>query len=124
MKPYYDIPALHDIYLEDSFVLGIEERDGGISFTVDAVLTADHPRYHEPEPGEQYCYAGVVLAFRETTSIEWLERSDHVFTDPDGEQDLGNIDVLRWEGDLYDIAGDWGRVQVHSPEPPTAIWRS
>jgi hypothetical protein len=63
MKPYHDIPALHSLYLEDSYVMGIEERDGGISFTVDAVLTEDHPR-------------------------------------------------------LYDIAADWGHVQVHSARPP------
>jgi hypothetical protein len=118
MTPYHDIPALHSIYLEDSYVMGIEERDGGISFTVDAVLTEDHPRYHRPKPGEQYCYAGIVLAFEHATSIEWLERSGHVFTDPDGEEDLGNIDVLRWEGDLYDIAGDWGHVHVRSAAPP------
>lgn len=118
MKPYYDIPALHSIYLEDSFVLGIKERDDGISFRLDAVLTADHPRYHEPKPGEQYCYAGIVLAFGNASGVEWLERSEHVFTDPDGEQDLGNIDVLRWEDDLYDIAGDWGHVHVRTATPP------
>lgn len=123
MNPYYDIPALRGIYLEDSYVMGIEEREGGISFTVDAVLTEDHPRYHSPKPGEQYCYAGIVLDFGSVTSVDWLERSEHVFTDPDGEQDLGNIDVLRWEGDLYDIAGDWGHVHVRSARPPEVRYR-
>jgi hypothetical protein len=88
MKAYHEIPALHCIYLEDSYVMGVEERDG------------------------------IVLDFGHASSVEWLERSGHVFTDPDGEQDLGNIDVLRWEGDHYDIAGDWGHVHVRSAEPP------
>jgi hypothetical protein len=118
MRPYYDIPELRSLYLEDSFVLEIDERDGGIAFTVEAVLTEDHPRYHEPKPGEQYCYERIVLAFVNVSSVQWLERSEHVFTDVDGEQDLGNIDVLRWDGELYDIAGDWGHVQVHSAAPP------
>ena len=97
MKPYFDLPALRGVYLEDSYV---------------------HPRYHEPEPGERYCYTGIVLAFEHASGVDWLERSGHVFTGPDGEQDLGNIDVLRWEGDRYDIAGDWGHVHVRSEHPP------
>jgi hypothetical protein len=123
MRPYDELPGLEHLYLEDSFVLGIDEREGGIAFTLEAVLTEDHRCYHPPEPGEQYCYARVVLTFAKASAVEWLERSDHVFTDPDGTQDLGGIDFLRWDGDRYDIAGDWGHLRFRSAPPEVTASR-
>jgi hypothetical protein len=123
MRTYDELPGLEHLYLEDSFVLGIDERDGAIAFTVEAVLTEGHPRYHSPLPGEQHCYARVALTFRAVADVEWPERSDHVFTDPDGSQDLGGIDFLKWDGDRFDIAGDWGHVLFRSA-PPEIVYLS
>jgi hypothetical protein len=117
MRSYDELPGLEHLYLEDSFVLGLVERDDAIAFTVEAVLTEEHPRHRPPLPGERYCYARITLTFAGTTDVEWLERSPHVFTDPDGSQDLGGVDFLRWDGDRYDIAGDWGRVRFRSLPP-------
>lgn len=64
MIDYSQFPQLDGVYLEDSFVLGISEIAGELSFKLEAVLTPQHPNYHEPLPGTQYCYADGELLFR------------------------------------------------------------
>ncbi|MCR6484077.1 hypothetical protein M8542_14745 [Amycolatopsis sp. OK19-0408] len=118
MTNYTGFPDLANVYLEDSFVLAIDETPTSLSFRLEAVLTEAHPRYHEPRTGEQYCYADAVLTISEATKIEWITRSSHASRDATGEEDLGNIDDLRQNGDHYEISGDWGYVRVYSTMAP------
>lgn len=117
-KNYYDFPALSEVYLEDSYVLRINEGDGTISFSMLLVLREQHPRYHAPEPGEQYCYAYGDLIFTGVREVRWLERGHHVYTDVTGEEDLGNIDTMIYDTDHYELTGDWGHVEIVTPDPP------
>lgn len=106
------------MYLEDSYVLDIVEQSGEVRFSLEAVLTPKNPKYHDPLPGEQYCYARAELVFREVSSTEWISRSFKKYTDADGEEDLGNIDVLRNSDDIYTVEGDWGKVRIRSVQAP------
>ncbi|PSK98286.1 hypothetical protein CLV30_12072 [Haloactinopolyspora alba] len=115
---YSDVPALADVYLEDSFVLEIVEEAGALRFTIEAVLTERHPDYRPPGPDEQYCYADAHLMFTSTTAIEWISRAAVSFTDASGETDLGNIDEMVRVDDHWRISGDWGEVNVYTPDPP------
>jgi hypothetical protein len=117
-KQYTSYPSLSDVYLEDSYVLDIVERPSEIRFALEAVLTPDSPLYHEPLPGEQYCYVRGNLIFRGVTNTEWVVRSFQKYTDSDGEQDLGNIDSLTNENDIYMAEGDWGKVRIHTVQDP------
>ena len=47
--PLNELSGLADVYLEDSYVLGITESSEKVVFHLDAVLTPDHPAYH-PHP--------------------------------------------------------------------------
>ncbi len=50
------------IYLEDSFVLGIEVSEKYVRFALDLVLTTDPPEYQKPPSDERFCYRrGLVL---------------------------------------------------------------
>ncbi len=118
MKNYTDFAELAHVYLEDSFVLGIDETADSVSFKLDLVLTRSHPRYHEPRPDEQHCYADAVLTIPAATKIEWITRSSQTYRDATGEEDLGNIDSLHYSGGYYEIVGDWGHVRVYSMAAP------
>ncbi|WP_432850487.1 hypothetical protein ACQPXB_08050 [Amycolatopsis sp. CA-161197] len=118
MKNYTDFTDLAEVYLEDSYVLAINERPDSVSFTLDLVLTPGHPRYHAPPPDEQYCYADALLAIVNATKIDWITRSAQTYRDAAGEEDLGNIDSLQYHDGYYDIAGDWGHVRVHTVATP------
>ena len=109
---YAPFPALAGVYLEDSYVLEISESPGQFTFRLEAVLTPQDPAYHDPLPGERYCYARGNLVFDGVTQVEWMRRSDHHFTDASGEIDLGNIDVLHIDGDAMVAEGDWGEVRI------------
>lgn len=115
---YDDLPTLALVYLEDSFVLEILEEPATLRFRLDAVLTPTHPRYQPPAAGEQHCYAGAWLTFDQVRERQWLQRSTLIFTDANGEQDLGNIDQMTRDGDWWDLGGDWGRLRVRTASTP------
>jgi hypothetical protein len=118
MIDYSQFPDLQGVYLEDSYVLSISEFPGQLRFKLDAVLTPEHPAYHDPLPGQQYCYADGSLVFPDATCIEWVKRSANRYVDAAGEEDLGNIDSLTVDGDAFVVEGDWGEVRVHSSKTP------
>lgn len=118
MVDYTELPQLKGIYLEDSYVLKIDEAPGGFAFTIEAVLTPENPAYHDPRPGEQYCYVDGALTFSDVTKVEWDRRSDTQSTDADGEVDFGNIDSLVIDNGVFLVEGDWGKVRIHSMAKP------
>ena len=67
--PTYDVAFedLAGVLLEESYVLLIEERDGAVEFSLDAVLTPCHVAYRSPRVGEQHCYRRGKLV---VTSVE------------------------------------------------------
>jgi len=109
---YEKFPGLDGFYLEDSFVLAITETPSALTFTLDAVLTPEHPAYRPPRTGEHHCYRSADLTFSECTSAEWLHRSHRFFADATGAKDLGGIDALVTGSSSVLLEGDWGRVRV------------
>ena len=121
MSNYYDWEGFADIYLEDSFVLGIDESSSEVSFIVEAVLTEGHPLYTPPESDEQYCYKKGKIVFQGLKCVKWISRNETSFTDVSGKEDYGNIDVFQLTNDQYLMSGDWGELEVTS-SPVKWIW--
>ena len=117
MIDYKSFPGLADVYLEDSYVLGISESWERVVFHLDAVLTPEHAAYHSPRPGEQCCYANGNLVFPDVTRVVWLKRNSSHYTDACGEEDLGNIDIRVVDDDAFVAEGDWGTVQISGAQP-------
>lgn len=117
MIDYNRFPGLGGIYLEDSYVLEVTESPSTVTFRIDAVLTPEHPAYRPPLQGEQYCFALAILIFPDVTQVEWISRDDRQYRDATGERDLGNIDVLEVQDDLYAVEGDWGRIRIRASPP-------
>lgn len=118
MSDYQTLPGLAEVYLEDSFVLGIREDEGSLTFDLDAVLTERHPNYTPPPPDEQYCYVPASLSFTQPEDIEWISRTRAAYRDANDEIDYGNIDFLTVDGTTYHLGGDWGEVTIRSSVPP------
>ncbi|MCP1444011.1 hypothetical protein J3D54_003143 [Pseudomonas sp. GGS8] len=118
---YYEILSLSNFYLEDSYVLSIDEIEGSLIFELEAVLTKNHPQYEEPKNGEQYCYRKVLLRFFSADSIEWLDRRLIGFVDRTGDLDYGNIDSFVKDDGAYILSGDWGRVIIRGGEVEAVI---
>ena len=117
MIDYTHLPGLDGVYLEDSYVLAIEESAGRVTFRLDAVLTPEHPAYRDPPAGQHHWYATGDLVFPEATSVHWVRRSTLRYTDASGDTDLGNVDVCRVDGDVLVVQGDWGEVHLTSALP-------
>jgi len=121
MSKYYEWDQFKNIYLEDSFVLRIEESEEEISFTVEVVLTEEHSMYSSPRQDEQYCYKRARIVFKGLKDVKWLERNSQPFTDADDSEDYGNIDSFELSSGGYYLLGDWGEVIISSA-PPTLEW--
>jgi len=121
MSKYYEWENFKNIYLEDSFVLEIDEEAEYLSFTVEIVLTEEHLMYSPPRKNEQYCYKKGKIVFQELETIKWLNRNTHPFTDADNTEYYGNIDCFELSPEGYHLEGDWGEVIINSP-PPKVVW--
>ena len=121
MSSYYNWEGFTDIYLEDSFVLGICESPNEISFILEAVLTKNHPFYTPPKSDEQHCYKKGKIVFQGLKYFKWINRIKAPFTDSSGEEDYGNIDIFELSNDKYTLSGDWGKLEVVS-SPVKWIW--
>ena len=106
MSQYHGWDNFKNTYLEDSFVLGVEESEGQLSFIVEVVLTEKHPLYKPPHESEQYCYRRGGIIFQESNLVRWLTRNMQPFTDADGSEDYGNIDSFELTSDGYRLMGD------------------
>lgn len=113
------IADLRNIYIEASYVLGVDEQGDALTFGLDAVLTPGHPAYRAPGPDEQYCYRKGALTFAHAKRIEWIRRSFTVYADATGEEDLGHIDSLTVSDGTFTVEGDWGVVQIESRSEPS-----
>ncbi len=120
MKGYEDLPGFEHLYLEDSFVLGIDETASEVRFRVEAVLTKDHPQWIDSSPSEVNTYMQLTITFPQARNVWWEERSMRPIRGPDGDVDYGNIDAFRWDGSHYQVAGEWGHVHIES-DPPQII---
>ena len=114
---YEQLPGLENVYLEDSWVLGVYESESSLSFDFDGVLTETHPRWQPPKPGEVHCYLRMELTFPSVRAIEWLARGTRPAVDATGEEDWGHIDTFEFDGDSYELSGDWGHVRLTSARP-------
>lgn len=121
MSKYYEWDNFKSIFLEDSFVLGVDESERQISFVVEMVLTEDHPMYSPPREDEQYCYKKGKIIFKDLKGIRWLNRNMQPFTDADESEDYGNIDSFELSSEGYHLLGDWGEVIINSSEPKV-VW--
>jgi hypothetical protein len=121
MKGYEQLSGFEHLYLEDSWVLAVGERANELRFDLEAVLTEDHPDWHPPKPDEVYAYKRLAVVFLKPREVTWVKRmTGPPAVDASGEVDYGNIDVFMWDGDLFDLQGDWGHVRVVS-DPPVVV---
>ena len=114
---YDQLPGFEHVYLEDSYVTGIEEQPDRLRFTLEVVLTVGHPLYRPPAPDEQYCYRPGALEFPALRRVTWTARHLRPFRDASGSVDYGNVDVFTARDGVYHLEGDWGSVEVVSGPP-------
>jgi hypothetical protein len=75
VRAYYRLfKSLAEVYLEDSWVLEVDERGGSLVFDLEVVLTERHAFYGPPQPGEMHCYRRGQLIVRSPLPIS-LRRS-------------------------------------------------
>ena len=114
---YFMIFGFEDIYLEDSFVLRIDETPNVLTFFLEFVLNEKHPLFSPPKQDEVYCYQNGYIVFSNLKKSIWRERNMKVFKDAEGKTDLGNIDLMFYkDGNTY-LYGDWGEVEIWSDTP-------
>lgn len=116
MTPYTALPDFEHLYLEDSFILGIEANPGILTVRLDVVLTEDHPDYSAPLPNEQYCYRSALIRFEGVTRLHWLSSSLRPAIDASGEMDYGGVDEFGRDGSTFVLVGEFGHIDVEAAQ--------
>ena len=116
MEPYHAIPGLEHFYLEDSWIIAIDQSDG-LRFKLEAVVTEEHPAYRELKPGEQYCYRWLTISWPASASIDFQPSGQPPAVDATGATDYDNIDRFEWADARFEVEGNFGRVTVEGPSP-------
>ena len=112
MAPQH-IDPLADLYLDDSYFLGVTAVGTNLRFRVLFVLETDHPLYAPPKPGEQRCYReGDVVATRPHV-LSWTAHRPVIMTDPDGTFDFGSIQISQ-KGSIVEVRTEWFSVTSES----------
>ena len=114
---YEELKGLEHIYLEDSYVLNIQAYPNVVEFTLEVVLTEEHPLYSPRLPNEQYCYRDATLRFPDVQHLIWDERILRASTDASGSIDYGNIDEFFTTKEGFHLTGDWGSITIESSPP-------
>jgi hypothetical protein len=120
MRPYHELPNLDDLYLEDSWVLEVQETPDEVRFRLDAVLRETHPKWSPPKNDEVYAYLPLSLVFPGKVRVDWVEHRMKPVLGPNDEVDYGNIDSFEWEPRFFELEGEWGHVRIES-DPPLVI---
>lgn len=60
----------------------------------------------------------VRLSTRGPYHVEWERKSFRKYIDAEGEEDMGNVDFLRYHGDHWYAGGDWGEVRISTTSRP------
>jgi hypothetical protein len=121
VRPYHELPGFENVYLEDSWVLGVIESPSELRLDLDMVLTEQHPRWTPPKPDEVYSHLPAALVFAKPRRVEWTRQAGRPATDASGEIDWGNIDSFVWDDSRYMLEGDWGGVIVEG-DPPQLLY--
>ena len=113
---YWQFPGFENVYLEDSYVLGIKAQGSVVEILIEAVLTENHPLYTPPLPGEQYCYRQMTIKFPQPQNYTLVNKM-RAISGVDGSVDYGNIEEFyRNEQQSY-IRGEWGEITIISEVP-------
>lgn len=114
---YENFPGFEDVYLEDSYILGIDTTLQTVTMELDVVLIETHPLYKKPSINEHYCMRKGQIIFPNCKEVNWIEKSMIPSTDATGEVDYGNIDSFVLIDGRYKIEGDLGRLDIISDSP-------
>jgi hypothetical protein len=113
VKPYPN-PVFANLVLEESFVLGIIATPTRVTMDVEFALTPDHPASGPPPPDENEAYRRGQIRFVGVRRLVWVDQCARPATDSTGEVDYGHIDDLRWDGESFELEGDWGRMTLEA----------
>ncbi|MET3528144.1 hypothetical protein [Phenylobacterium koreense] len=101
------LSTLENIYLEDSYFLGMLAVGSDLKLRGLFALTGDHPDYAPPKPGEQHCYREGDIVISGLKVTKWQAGAHPtILVGPDTELDFGSIGIGA-NDDGYWVETEW-----------------
>lgn len=124
---HWQLPAFRLLHLEESFVLAVHESPTEIRFDMELVVNERHPRYRAPRPSPDgcdatHCYRKGRITFRNPSHVVWAQKKTELTVGGDSQGDLGKVDSLLLDGDVYKLRGPWGRLELTASSVDVDVW--
>lgn len=121
-RPYFELPALRSILLEESWVLGIHSNPGEIRFDMRFALMPDHPEYSAPAREHRFDFRSGVLEFHGVTESTWRTQGAAPDSNREGQLDYGHIDSMAFRDSHFALQGAWGELTFTAGS--SGVWLS
>lgn len=109
---YFNWPSFKNIYIDGSYVLGINQGAKDITFDMDFALLPEHPLASAPTQGDQYYYHRGSMRFVDIDSPQWREKSFSIFKKTRRQSGTAIIMYFGHNPNGYTIYGDFGHLQL------------
>jgi len=105
-----NIPA--GISFEGSYVLKLEIAPYSLTLAMDFELLPEHPAYSHPQSGERGCFRHGTLKIVKFSKLTWNASGLAPATDANQEIDWGCLDEFSGSNCGWNLAGDWGAINI------------
>ena len=120
-KSYTDWRKLREFAVVDltrSYILSWHTEAGTLFIDVDVFLTPEHPFYEKPRPAEKVCIRPAIVEFPFCNGITIGDEGPSAPAEIAERLGAGKIaGLLRHEGGVYELTGDFGTVHVAAERP-------
>lgn len=122
-RSYEELGQLGDLYLEDSYLLRVDETTEHVTFVVEAVIVEGSEWWTPKKPDEQYSYRRVRIDFPNVKETKWRRRDfQQIPPAPGDEPDFGSIDYFaEVAAGKFRLVGEWGDVEIESGPPEVRL---
>ena len=101
-------PRFDGIDFEHSYLTGVIYDDESLSLEMDFRLTERHPRYAQPDAGEEGCYRGGYIRFADIDDLQ-IDKAKPV----EGQaEDYSVIYSVAGNGRTFEFSCGWGEIKV------------
>ena len=101
-----------NIRFDESYVLELRLEPYRLFLRMDFALGSSHPKYAAPDSDERECFRRGSIEIANFHKATWHASGIRTTHDATGEIDFGRLDEFAVSGEVWQLTGDWGVIEL------------